>query len=320
MISEINIAVYLRRVTDAFKHKDLMIMVKKPDSAKIKYIVITPVRNEEKYIEKTIKCMISQTVIPSKWIIVDDGSIDKTETIIDHYAKRYHWINPIHRDNRGFRKAGGGVIDAFYDAYATIQKHDFDFLVKLDGDLSFENDYFEKCFEYFNRDRKLGIGGGVICHFINSSLIPEKTPRFHVRGATKIYKKECWDAIEPLIRAPGWDTLDEVSANMYGWHTRSFHDLQVIHHRYTGSADGTWPNLIKFGRANYISGYHPLFMIAKCLKRIPEKPFLIGSFALWYGFFSGYLHRIPQVEDRDLIKYLRRQQMRRIMGRSSMWK
>jgi len=284
------------------------------------FIVITPVRNEAGYIQRTIESMTAQTITPYKWIIVNDGSTDDTGKIIDYYMKYFPWIDAVHRKDRGFRKAGGGVVEAFYAGYERIDINDWDFLVKLDGDLSFEEDYFEKCFQHFDKDEKLGIGGGNIHNVVGNKLIPEKSPLFHVRGATKIYRRQCWKMIGGLIQATGWDTLDEVKANQKGWATRTFTELLVKHYRFTGAAAGTWRNLIKNGKANYICGYHPIFMIFKCLKRLFRKPFFYGSIALWHGFISGYFKKTPQVDDKGLIKYLRNQQLRRLTGRSSIWK
>lgn len=286
-----------------------------------RYVVITPARNEEAHIEKTILSMISQTVKPLEWIIVNDGSSDGTGSLIDQYTAEYSWIRTVHRKDRGFRKPGGGVMEAFYDGYHLLESTEWDYIVKLDGDLSFEADYFERCFEYFRNNPLLGIGGGVGYIIVGSGLEWEPHPLFHVRGITKIYKKECWDAIGELIRAPGWDTLDEVKANMLGWETRSIPDLHLIHHRPTGSADGTWRGWVKNGVANYVAGYHPLFILAKCIKRCFQKPaYVTGASGLFYGFVSGYIKKVPQVEDRDLIHYLRKQQLRRLSFRKSIWK
>ncbi len=286
----------------------------------VKYTIVTPVRDEELYIEKTLLSVIAQTIQPVEWNIVNDGSIDGTAGILDAYAKRYPWIHVIHRVNRGFRKAGGGVVDAFYDGYEARNAEIGDYIVKLDGDLSFEEDYFERCFQHFKQSEHIGIGGGLIYNVVNGDLKIEHHPLFHVRGATKIYRKECWDAIGGLLRAPGWDTLDEVKANMLGWKTRTFTDLKVLHYRYTGAADGQWSTYVKYGRANYISGYHPLFMALKCMKRAVEKPVLLGALGLVYGFISGYVKNIPQVDDKALIAYLRKQQLNKIFMRESMWK
>jgi poly-beta-1,6-N-acetyl-D-glucosamine synthase len=284
------------------------------------YVVVTPVRDEEAYLASTIECVAAQTILPAEWIIVDDGSKDNTGKIIEEYASRYPWIRPVHRKDRGFRKAGGGVVDAFNDGYGAVTCKDWEFIVKLDGDLAFEPDYFEKCFDEFERDPKLGVGGGVICYVINGVKTFEEAPAFHVRGATKIYRKECWDGIGGFWPAPGWDTLDEVKANSLGWNTRSFRNLHLLHYRETGSADGLWPTLVKYGRANYICGYHPLFMFSKCIVRLLQKPYVLGSIWLMYGFVTGYLKHIPQVDDPATIAYLRRQQLSRLRGRETIWR
>lgn len=284
------------------------------------YIIISPVRNEEKYLVETIKAVKSQTIRPWKWIIVNDGSTDATRSIIDEAASKNEWIQSLHRADRGFRHAGTGVMDAFYEGYRMINGQSWQFLVKLDGDLSFTPDYFEKCFEHFKSERRLGIGGGSIYNKIGENLKLEKNPNFHVRGATKIYRKECWDVIGGLLKAPGWDTLDEVKANMLGWATRSFPELSVTHYRYTGSADGTWRGWVKNGRANYIAAYHPLFLVAKCLKRLFQPPYVIAAAGLFWGFASGYLKGVPQVEDEALVRYIRKQQINRLLLKDSIWK
>jgi glycosyltransferase involved in cell wall biosynthesis len=288
----------------------------------IKYVIITPVRDEEPYIEKTLESVASQTIRPTEWIIVNDGSVDKTGEILDRYTDGQAWIKTIHRSNRGFRKSGGGVIEAFYDGYASLGVKEFDFLVKLDGDLSFDADYFKNCFKHFKSEPNLGIGGGMIC-ILKDGRIEEDAigdPPFHVRGATKIYRRACWDRISPLERAPGWDTVDEVKANMLGWTTRTFRDLSLLQLKPTGRADGNWRNWIKNGRANYVTGYHPAFMLAKCIKRTFSRPPFLESAALWYGFISGYLSDIPQVEDKNAIQYLRKEQVRRLTLRPSIYR
>lgn len=285
-----------------------------------KYVIITPVRDEEKHIESTLESVCRQTVPPAEWVIVNDGSTDRTGDIIDRYSVQYPWIRAVHRKNRGFRKSGGGVMEAFYDGYSSLQSKDWDFVVKLDGDLSFSPDYFEKCFEKFRSDPDLGIGGGEIRHNIAGKLEIEMNPRFHVRGATKIYKRNCWEAIGGLWPAPGWDTIDEVKANMLGWKTYAFEDLHLLHHRFTGTEDGLLRTRVKHGMVCYISGYHPLFVLARCLYRIAEKPYLIGSVAILYGFLKAHVTRPPRLEDRSYIAYIRGQQLRRLCGMQTIWR
>ena len=267
-----------------------------------------------------MESMVAQTVRPREWVLVNDGSRDQTGNIIDEYARRYPWIRAVHRGNRGHRKAGGGVVEAFNDGYHSLTYPDWEFIVKLDGDLSFESGYFEKCIDYFQREPRLGVGGGAIYHIFNGKQVLEECPAFHVRGATKIYRRTCWEAIGGYWPAPGWDTIDEIKANMLGWTTRSFPDLHLIHHRYTGSADGRWGGMVKNGRSDYVCGYHPLYMLLKCIYRLTRRPYVIGSIALLYGFVTGYLKRIPRVNDAELIKYLRRQQLGRLTGRETIWR
>lgn len=285
-----------------------------------KYVVITPVRDEQEYLPRTVESIIQQTVRPVEYVIVNDGSKDKTGDIIDQYARQYPWIRAVHRKDRGFRKTGGGIIEAFYDGFNTLECRDWDFMAKLDGDLSFEADYFEKCFEHFDRDPRLGIGGGFLYYMMGGKKVLEECPLFHVRGGAKIYRRSCWEAIGGLWVGPSTDTIDEVKGNMLGWTSRSFTDLFLQHHRPTGAAYGLWGGLAKNGRGDYVCGYHPLFMMAKCIFRLVQKPYLIGSLGLLYGFITGYLKRIPRVDDPELIRFLRRQQVNRLLGRETIWR
>ena len=309
------------------------------------YVIITPARNEEPHLPKTIESVASQTLQPQQWILVNDGSTDDTGRIMDAAARQHSWIKAVHRSDRGFRKSGGGVIEAFYDGYAQLSAANpqpstssrsraphstlssqpstssWDYLVKLDGDLSFNASYFADCFERFEAEPRLGIGGGTICGLIDGVLSAEcpGDPPFHVRGATKIYRRACWEAIGGLMKAPGWDSLDELKANMLGWKTSTFRDLKLHQHRQTGAADGSWKNWVKNGRANYITGYHPLFMLFKCFKRTFEAPYRIAALGLLTGFITGYLKREPRVQDKEVIKYVRRQQLNRLTFRESLW-
>jgi poly-beta-1,6-N-acetyl-D-glucosamine synthase len=285
-----------------------------------KYVIITPVRNEEQNIASTIDSMVKQTVRPEEWVIVNDGSTDRTAEIINDRAARENWIHAVHRKDRGFRKAGGGVVEAFNDGYKALRSDDWEFIVKLDGDLSFDSDYFQRCFERFQADTRLGIGGGEIYHDLGGKLTLERTPKFHVRGATKIYKRDCWTAIGGLWPGAGWDTIDEVKANMLGWNTYSFPELRLHHHRFTGSADGLLKDRIKQGQVCYVSGYHPLFVVARCLFRLVHKPYVIGAAATLYGYANSYWTRRPRVEDNRYRSYIRGQQLRRLFGLQTIWK
>lgn len=314
------------------------------------YVIITPVRNEVERVGKTIDSVAAQTIPPRRWIMVNDGSTDGTTELLDAAAQKHAWIRVVHRADRGCRKPGGGVMEAFYDGYRLLSSAPsagedevvaglaepaptgtvspgapapgaWDFLVKLDGDLEFAPTYFAECFARFQADPRLGIGGGTVCYELNGQWLEEAKgdPPFHVRGATKIYRRACWEAIGGLLKAPGWDTLDEVKANQLGWRTYSFKEIKLLQLKSTGTADGAWRNWFKNGWGSYIVGYHPLFMFAKSVQRFFRPPRGVGGLALLCGFASGYFRRTPQVADPDLIRYLRRQQLNRLWGRPSLW-
>jgi glycosyltransferase involved in cell wall biosynthesis len=308
-----------------------------PVQRPIRYVIVSPVRDEAKYLDETIRCVVNQTVRPTRYVLVNDGSSDSTLEIIERWAAEHPWIIPIHRpdsrrsSNPGVPEAGGQQdrgqrareakeILAFYHGYERLDFSDWDFIVKLDGDLGFEPDYFERCFREFENDPTLGVGGGDICHLIDGEPVVERNPRFHVRGATKIYRRACWDAIGGVTRGAGWDTLDEVKANMLGWKSRSFSGLQVIHYRFTGAANGKWQNAVKNGEWNYISGYHPLFMTVKCLKRIFKRPYVEGAAGLFYGYMHARSKKVPRIDDPSLIRYVQEQQLRRLTFRETIWR
>lgn len=283
------------------------------------YVIVTPVRNEEANIEETIRCVAAQTIRPAEWIVVNDGSTDKTGEILEKYSRAYPWLKVIQLADRGAREPGSGVIRAFLRGVQEIKASDWEFLVKLDGDLSFAADYFPRCFEEFRQDPTLAVGGGKILHENGEILQGENAPKFHVRGATKIYRRRYWDAAGGVPPVTGWDTIDEVKANMLGFTSRTFSDIDILHRRETGSADGAWRNWCKNGRANYVTGYHPLFMLLKCVKRIPQRPYFVAALGLFWGYADGYLRGVPQVDDKKLIEYVRGQQIRRLLLRKSIW-
>jgi biofilm PGA synthesis N-glycosyltransferase PgaC len=286
----------------------------------INYVVITPVRDEEAYLRLTVESIVNQTVRPAEYVIVNDGSKDRTGQIIDEYTRAYPWIRAVHRQDRGFRKWGAGIIEAFYDGYHALSCKGWEFMAKMDGDLSFPPDYFENAFAKFSQDERLGIGGGVLYHVEDGKRTLETHPKFHVRGGAKIYRRACWEAIGGLWVGPGSDTVDEVKANMLGWSTSSFFDLEIEHHRWTGAAYGRWGGIVKNGKTDYVSGYHPLFVAAKSIVRLKERPFILGSVALLYGYLSACVERTPRVDDQELIRYLQKQQLAKICGRETIWK
>ena len=295
-----------------------------PSDALPSYVIISPVRDEEQYLPLTIASVCAQRHHPLMWVLVDDGSRDGTAQLIDDAAELYPWIRAVHRGDRGMRQAGTGVIDAFYAGYRQVAGTDHDYIVKLDGDLSFGPTYFEQCLSRMANEPSLGIAGGTCCLLDEGVLVAEfpRDPTFHVRGPTKIYRRTCFEEIKGLVSAPGWDTIDQMSANMLGWKTRTFADVMLRHHRPTGAAYGAWKDSMKCGLANYVTGYHPAFMLCKCLLRMLRQPLRggmrdgIGHLA---GFAKGYVLRVPRTSNDRLISYVRNEQWRALTFRRSLW-
>jgi len=288
-------------------------------SGSARYCLITPVRDEERFIARTIESVLAQTVKPLEWIIVDDGSSDRTASIVAPYAERYSWIHMLRRSDRGYGSKGGGV-EAFLEAFPLLKPQNWEYLANLDGDMTFDADYFERCFEKFRSMPRLGIGGGTVFADIGGHWQPEQAPAFHVRGAAKIYRRECWEAIGGLWSGLGWDTVDEVKANQLGWSTQSFPDIKLLHHRQSGTRWGAWGFSILDGEADYTVGYLPLFFGLKCVRHIVNTPFLLRSIGMAYGYLRSMAQGVPRVNDPAFVEYLRRQQFRRIVGLSSIWK
>lgn len=283
-------------------------------------LIITPARDEAEHLPRTIASMAAQTTRPVRWVIVDDGSTDETRAIAEQASADHDWITVVSRPDRGARVAGSGVMEAFMDGLDAAGDEAWDFLVKLDADLSFDDDYFEQCMRRFEENPRLGIGGGVIHNLIDGAGVLEEHPEFHVRGATKIYRRACWDDLGGLVPIAGWDTIDEVKARMLDWETRSFSDVVITQLRPTGEAAGQWRNWWKNGRASFLIGYHPLFILVKSIRRTLVRPYFVGSAGLLAGFFSTMLRRERRVDDLDLIRFIRREQLKRLVGLKSVWR
>lgn len=283
------------------------------------YVVITPARNEAARLRFTLDSMVAQTLRPTEWVIVDDGSSDGTAALVQEYSRHHSWIRGFEREDRGQRLPGAGVVEAFYEGYHSLQSRDWEFLVKLDADLSFNPDFFQRSLARFRAQPSLGIGGASLFLLQNGSAQPETGPHFHVRGATKIYRRQCWQAIGGLVAAPGWDVVDEIKASMLGWTTESFADIIAFHHRPTGGA-GPWRDMLKRGQGCYVAGYHPLYVAARCLRHLGSRPWLLGALGMGAGFLSGYLGGIPLQRDPALVSYVHQQQWQRLWGKDSFWR
>ena len=278
------------------------------------YIVITPAFNEENNIETTINSMISQIALPKAWIIVDDGSSDKTWEIINSAAISHSWIKGCRRPketNRGndgllVASEAAAFLDGLRMALETCPKPDF--IVKLDADLKFGPEYFMVLFNEFNSNPRLGITGGIIYEYKGSGLVREKASSAHVRGATKIYRYACYEDIGGIRSVFGWDVIDEMFARASGWHVNSFDHVHLIHLRPTASRDGRFAGWARNGYMAYYIGMSPLRMLLRVFFRLFVAGDIVQSLGLAYGYFRNFLRNSQQLPDPEIRKIVRQHQ------------
>lgn len=280
----------------------------------MKYVVITPARNEAEYIELTIHSMIRQTLRPAEWIIVNDGSTDETGDIVARYAAQHSWIKLVNRDDRGDRQRGKGVIETFYAGYETIIRQDYDAIVKLDGDVSFDPPYFESLAQKFRENPKLGITGGGVYEKRDGEHWSLYSYREQVRGPTKVYRQACFEEIGGLAPSLGWDRVDEWKALSLGWEVHSFPELKVYHYRLTGAATGLLKSRVENGYESHYMAYHPLYLIARGVRSMFKPPYLVGGLAMIATYFWAGIKGQERLSDPALVRYIRRTQLRKLFG------
>ncbi len=281
-----------------------------------RYVVVSPVRDEAVFLQQTIDSMVAQTVLPAKWIIIDDGSSDKTPEIASNAAAKYPWIELCHRVDRGVRKVGGGVVEAFNEGLSRVNLADYDYVCKLDGDLSFGSTYFERLFDYFEDDPKLGTASGKSWIEVGDRLIPERTSDEFSQGQTKLYRVSCFTQIGGFVSEVMWDGIDCHRCRMHGWKAKSFRDepLRFIHLRPMGSSfQNIFHGRLRWGRGQYFMGTHPLYAMAIMVYRMFERPFVIGGVCIFLGYAGSLLRRRQRYDDLEFRKFLRRWQLAKLL-------
>jgi hypothetical protein len=282
-----------------------------------RYIAITPARDEEKLLPLLIASMASQSWMPERWIIIDDGSADATAAILDEAARKYPWIEPHHLPRNRPRAPGGeGVITSFLPLEACSQ---YDYVLRLDADVSFDSNFSDLLRTEFERDPQLGIASPTLYEPKGSQWREIRQPEYHTRGPAKLYSVPCFTAIGELDPDIGWDTLDEARAMLRGFRTRSFRHITARHHRPQGEASG-WRARVAAGTAAYKVGYSPLFMLARAARQTFSSPFPFAGALMLAGFFNGYLRGERRSAEPEVVQFIRRQQHRRLLFQESLWR
>jgi len=278
-----------------------------------RYALISPCRNEAAYMRQTLDTVVAQSVRPALWVIVDDGSSDETPAILREYAQRHDWIRIVTRTDRGHRAVGPGVIDAFYTGYAAIEPDDYDYLCKLDLDLRLPPRYFELLMQRMVADPTIATCSGKAYIEEHGQLVDERHGDETSLGMTKFYRVSCFQAIGGFVREVMWDGIDCHRCRMKGWVACSWNepDLRFIHLRPMGSSQqGIYTGRMRHGYGQYFMGTGFLFMAASALSRFNQKPYLLGSLAMLWGWTKSALQRKPRYEDAEFRAFLRRYQAR----------
>ena len=278
-----------------------------------KYVLITPARNEAGFIEETIKSVAGQTVLPEKWVIVSDGSVDGTDEIAKEYAARYGWMELVRMPERKERNFAGKVL-AFNAGLERLRGREYDILGNLDADLSFDSDYFEYLLSKFSEHPDLGVGGtpfreGDFTYDYRYTSIE------HVSGACQLFRRECFEDIGGYtpIKGGGVDLVAVTTARMRGWETRTFTGKTYLHNRKIGTGKSSVPvSWFRFGRQDFYLGGHPLWEVFRCVYQMRSKPYLLGGVFLFLGYFWALLSGTERPVSEEFVRFRRREQMQRL--------
>jgi poly-beta-1,6-N-acetyl-D-glucosamine synthase len=277
------------------------------------YVLATAAYNEEANIEKTIQSVLAQTELPRRWVIVSDGSQDRTDEIVQRYAERYSFIRFL-RVTRPPGRSFRTKIMALQAGIEVLADVPFEFIGNLDADISLEPSYFGTLITKFERDSKLGIAGG----FVHEGKEGESRSRsinrvYSVAHAAQLVRRECYEAIKgyAILEYGGEDWHAQTSARMMGWTAEAFPELRILHHRPTGEGDILARHKFRQGRMDYSLGSEPFFEILKCLQRLTEKPFYMGGGIRLMGFFWSSIIRESRPVSDEFVAFLRAEQKRK---------
>jgi glycosyltransferase involved in cell wall biosynthesis len=283
-------------------------------------LLVTPVRNEAAHIELVAEGLAAQSRPPARWLVVDDGSEDETPAILRRLALRHPFMRvvttpPDFTAAAADRLAVAAAPRAFNYGLSTQDPDElaaYTHVGKLDGDIQLRPDYFERLLVHFERNPRLGIAGGVILEDHGEGWEPKLGAAEHVRGALKLYTRECLAAIDGISERLGWDGIDEVLARMNGFETRSFEDAEALHHRHTGSADGRLRGHVRWGEAHWILHHGLPWTVARAGKVATVRPRGVSALAYLYGYGRAAVRRVPRVDVDGYREFVRAEQRRRI--------
>jgi glycosyltransferase involved in cell wall biosynthesis len=278
------------------------------------YVLISPCRNEAAYMRRTLDSVVSQTIPPARWIIVDDGSTDNTPLILKEYEQKHSFIKVISRPDRGHRAVGPGVIEAFYHGLAQVDLAAYPYLCKLDLDLDLPPRYFEILMRRMEDNPRIGTCSGKPW-FRNAAgrWISEKCGDEMSVGMTKFYRSKCFTQIGGFVREVMWDALDCHKARQLGWIAVSWNDedLRFEHLRPMGSSQkSVFTGRRRHGFGQYYMGSDPLYFLATGLYRMAHPPYVLGGLATIQGYMGAWLRGVRRHEDAELRKFVKQYQRR----------
>ena len=282
-------------------------------SGYLQYVLITPARNEAKFIEGTIQSVVAQTVRPAKWVIVSDGSTDGTDEIILRYLAGNPWIAHVRLPERRDRNFAAKV-NCFNAGYDRVRHDSYDVIGNLDADITFEKGYFEFLMRKFSQDPRLGVAGTPFVEGIDSYDFRFSSVE-HVSGACQLFRRQCFEEIGGYkpIKGGGIDWVAVTTARMKGWTTRTFTDIVCYHHRPMGTASsGKLKAWFKLGTQDYYLGGHPLWQVVRSCLQMKNKPYVVGGLTLLAGFMWSLALRTPRPISKDLMVFHRAEQMKRL--------
>jgi glycosyltransferase involved in cell wall biosynthesis len=274
----------------------------------LSYVLVTPARNEERFIEQTLTSVVNQTVPPLRWVIVDDGSTDRTAEIVERFANRYPWIQLIRRSS-GLQRNFASKVLAFNEGYAALGSLAYDVIGSIDADISFEPDYLAFLLGCIEADSELGVAGTVFAEDGYDSSRDSFEGQAHVAGGCQLFRRQCFEEVGGYApnQGGGVDWVAVTTARMTGWKTRAFRQKSFFHHRMLGTANRNTMSAMFFcGRRDYFLGKHPLSQVLRVLYRMSKKPILVGGLGLMFGYTWAFVRRENRIS-RELMRFRRRE-------------